>query len=100
MKEEKFQTDKTWKLGFQQAQGCCLKRSRQRSSERASLDDNIYKTEVSNTFRVAKERTQAELKTATAKSDPLQTVVFGSSRTNEREREKKKNFKKKEKQQG
>lgn len=66
MKEEKFQPDKTWKLGFQQAQGCCLKRSRQRSSERASLDDNIYKTEVSNTFRVTK-----ELKTATAKSDPL-----------------------------
>lgn len=71
MKEEKFQPDKTWKLGFQQAQGYCLKRSRQRSSERASLDDNIYKTEVSNTFRVTKEWTQAELKTATAKSDPL-----------------------------
>lgn len=47
----------------------------------------MCKTEVSNTFRVAKERTQAELKTATAKTDPLQMDVFGRSWRNEETKE-------------
>lgn len=43
----------------------------------------MYKREISNIIRVAKERVQAELQTATEKSDPLQTDVLERDQTNE-----------------